>query len=54
MTELYLNDLTEYVKRDFLNMLERKGRRDLVEAYEDGEDILIGESFDNIKDYKVV
>ena len=54
MTEIYLRDLNEQSKKDYLNWFKKSNREDLLRAYDNGEDIIIGASFDNINHVEVV
>lgn len=54
MTGIYYRDLNDIAKADFKQWFEQNNRKDLLKAIKNDEDIEIGESFNNIKDYKVV
>lgn len=53
MTELYYRDLNKESQLDFKRWFETAGRIDLLKAIAKGDDVVLGESFEDVMDCKV-
>ena len=52
MSDIYLRDFNEEIQREHINAFTKADRMDLLEAFEAGDDIIVGE-FKATKDCKV-
>lgn len=51
---VYLRDLKKEQREDWVRQFEKAGRKDLLKAIEEGDDVEIGEYFNSVKECKVV